>query len=148
MGIPINATVEDSLNNKRRSHSVQIHNRVETEIEKFKENLIHEKDVSLWKNEKGVLKDKYNVNWESLIRLTTGSSGWSKIQIFIMRYMLQSTVHTVWREQTRKRSGESAVPAMLLIKRLDKNMRNQFTVIQRRGDKEYGDGMAIWFDIR
>ena len=34
-----------------------------------------------------------------------------------------------------------------MIKRLDKNMRNQFTVI-RRGDKEYGEGMAFWFETR
>lgn len=38
--------------------------------------------------------------------------------------------------------------AEVMIKRLDKNMRNQFTVIRRRGDKEYGEGMAFWFETR
>lgn len=32
------------------------------------------------------------------------------------------------------------VPAILLIKRLDKNMRNKFIVIHRKGDKEYANG--------
>lgn len=54
--------------------------------------------------------------------------------------MLQSTVHMIWRERNRRRHGEILVPAMLLINRLDKNMRNKFTVIQRKGDKEYANG--------
>lgn len=80
---------------------------------------------------KGVLKDQYTVNWGCLIRLITGSLSWSKIQMFITRYMLQSTIHMIWRERNRRRHGESFVPATILIKRLDKNMRNKFTVIQK-----------------
>lgn len=68
--------------------------------------------------------------------------------MFTMRYILQSTVHTIWREQNRRRHGEVAVPAEIMIKKLDKNMRNQFEVIQRRGDKDYGEGMAFWFETR
>ena len=57
-------------------------------------------------------------------------------------------IHTIWRERNRRRHGEDSVPAVLLIQRLGKNMRNQFTVIRRRGGKEYEDGMATWFDTR
>lgn len=64
----------------------------------------------------GVLKDQYTVNWESLIRLIMGDSSWSKIQIFITRYM-------IWRERNRRKHGESSAPDVFLIKRLDKNMR-------------------------
>lgn len=45
-------------------------------------------------------------------------------------------------------NGESSCPAALLIKRLVQNMRNRFTVIQRGEDKDYEDGMAIWFATR
>ncbi|KAG2328628.1 hypothetical protein Bca52824_011356 [Brassica carinata] len=51
-------------------------------------------------------------------------------------------------ERNRRRHGELAVPAMVMIKRLDKNMKNQFTVIRRRGDREYEEGMVAWFDTR
>lgn len=68
--------------------------------------------------------------------------------MFITRYMLQSTIHMIWRERNRRRHGESSVPATILIKKLDKNMRNKFIVIQKKGEKEYEGGMAIWFDSR
>ena len=71
-----------------------------------------------------------------------------KTMVFIARYILQSTVHTVWREKNRRRHGEALCPATLLIRRIDKNMRNKFTVIQRGGDKSYDGGMATWFATR
>lgn len=92
---------------------------------------------------KGVLKDQYTVNWDALVGLITGASSWSKTKLFIARYMFQSTIHMVWKERNRRRHGETIAPAPLLIRRLDKNMRNQFTVIRRKGGKEYGDGMAF-----
>lgn len=39
MRIPTNATVEDSMHHRRRCHRVQIFNKTEMEIEKFKEKL-------------------------------------------------------------------------------------------------------------
>ena len=62
--------------------------------------------------------------------------------------MIQSTVRMIWWERNRRRHGESPAPATLLIKKLDKNIRNKFTVIQRKGDEEYANGMADWFDTR
>ena len=56
MGIPTNATVEDSRSHRRRNYCVQILNRVEMEIENYKENWSQGEDISLWKNEKGKYK--------------------------------------------------------------------------------------------
>ena len=53
IGIPIHAKVEDSPNHRRKHHRVEIFNRIEMEIERFKENWVQEEDLSLWKNEKG-----------------------------------------------------------------------------------------------
>ena len=53
MGILVNANVEASRSHKRRRHRVPILNRVELEIEKYKENWSQEEDISIWKNEKG-----------------------------------------------------------------------------------------------
>ncbi|CAN6993030.1 unnamed protein product [Brassica rapa subsp. trilocularis] len=57
-------------------------------------------------------------------------------------------VHAVWRERNRRRHGEPPSPAALLIKRLDKNLRNKFTVIRQKGDQEYEKGMETWFSLR
>ncbi|KAG5402648.1 hypothetical protein IGI04_008767 [Brassica rapa subsp. trilocularis] len=58
------------------------------------------------------------------------------------------TVHTLWRKMNKRRYGESAVTAPVLVQRLDKAMRNQFSVIRRRGDRDYEDCMAMWFESR
>ena len=244
MGILMNAKVEDCLNHRKRHHRIQILNRIEMEIEKFKDNRNEEVDIPLWKNEKGkykrkfstkstwlsirekhqpcywhqaiwfkhatpkfsvvtwiairgrlatgdrmrnwngaadiscvlcrepletlyhlffecpysaqvwealtkgILHDQYTVDWERIIRMLVESPSWSRFQMFTMRYVLQATVHTIWRERNRRRHGEDAVPAEVMIRRLDKNVRNQFTVVQRRGDKDYREGMSFWFGTR
>lgn len=75
---------------------------------------------------KGVMKNQYTMEWASIIRLVTEGSHWSKVQMFMVRYILQSTVHTIWRERNRRRHGEASTPLVLLVKRIDKNMRNRF----------------------
>ncbi|XP_013650778.1 uncharacterized protein LOC106355352 [Brassica napus] len=90
---------------------------------------------------KGVMNNPYTDRWGRITRLKTDSS-WGKVKLFTVRYALQLTVHTLWRERNKRRHGESAVTAPVLIKRLDKAMRNQFTVIRRRGDRDYEDAIG------
>ena len=63
------------------------------------------------------------------------------MESFLIKYMLQATVYMLWRERNRRRHGEASAPAELLIKLLDQNMRNTFTLIQRKGDNVIGKGM-------
>lgn len=62
--------------------------------------------------------------------------------------MFQATVYMTWREKNRRRHGQDASPIALLIKLIDKNMRNKFTLVQRKGDMKIGEGMAYWFETR
>lgn len=89
---------------------------------------------------KGVLRDKYTVRWEELLRIMRDSTR-RKMHLFLIKYMFQATVYMVWREQNRRRHGEVEAPAILLIKLLDKNMRNSSHLVQRNGDREIGEGM-------
>lgn len=65
---------------------------------------------------KGVIKNQFTVEWASIVRLVTGDSHWSRMQMFIARYVFQSTVHTMWGERNRRRHGEASSPAVLLVK--------------------------------
>lgn len=243
MGIMRNARVVDCMSHRRRKHRVQMLNKIEEEIVKFRESRTPDEDVSLWKNEKGQYKkrfstkstwlsirekhqlcswyhviwfkhatpkfsvvtwiamrgrlatgdriqqwnsnaavacifcdepvetmhhlffacvysaqiwealtrsfltDQYTTSWERIIELLIRNLNWNTVQMFIMRYLFQSTIHAIWRERNRRRHGEESCPADVLIRRLDKNMRNQFTVIQRRGDEDYNGGMIYWFGV-
>lgn len=97
---------------------------------------------------KGVMGDQYTADWESLIRLLSTGSSWDKLGFFAIRHVFQSTVHGIWSERNRRRHGEDPSPSMLLIKRIDKEMRNKFTIIRRKGDKDYEGGKVLWFSTR
>lgn len=97
---------------------------------------------------KGIMGDRFDTGWENILRLLSNASTWSKLDLFITRHVFESAVHAIWRERNRRKHGEDPVPSMLLIKRIDKEMRNRFTVIRQRGDKDYEGGMALWFSTR
>ena len=96
---------------------------------------------------KGILKDQYTVGWVAILRLLRDQTR-CKMQLFLIKYMLQAAVYMIWRERNRRRHGEANAPAELLIKLLDKNMRNKLTLIQRKGDDKFRQGMQFWFYTR
>lgn len=97
---------------------------------------------------KGVLLDQFTGDWGSLIMLATASRSWNRVKLFVTRYMMQAAVHTIWMERNRRRHDEKPTPSEVLIKRLDKNMRNVFTIMQRKGNKEMEGGMTYWLSSR
>lgn len=55
--------------------------------------------------------------------------------IFV-RYASQAAAHTIWRERNRRRHGEKKLPYTLLIKVIDKTIRNRLSTIKKQGDRE------------
>ena len=244
LGISQSAVVADIWSHRRKHHLVPLLNRLEDEIDKYKENFVQEEDVSLWRNEKGkykrrfstritwlcirdsapvchwykavwfkhatprhsfitwvamkeglstgermqnwngninaacvlcqepvetlrhlffecsyseqiwnvlmrgVMEDQYTADWRRLLRLMIRDSSWSRVKFFTIKYMFQLAVHTIWCERNKRRHGEESCPAVVLIKRMDKTMRNKFTILQRKGDKVLEGGMRFWFSTR
>lgn len=95
---------------------------------------------------KRVLRNQYTASQGDLIRLITESTQ-SKLKLFTIRYVFQSTIHTIWRERNQRRHEEYPLPVALLIKKIDKNW-NKFTIIQKKGDVTFEEGMTYWFDTR
>lgn len=93
------------------------------------------------KTAKGVLRDQFTVNWFSLLRLITAQDQ-GKLKLFTVRYVFQAIIHSIWRERNRRRHGEKPSPEALLIKLIDKTVRNKFTIVQRKGDKSFEGGLA------
>uniref|UniRef100_A0A0D3DWN8 Pentatricopeptide repeat-containing protein n=1 Tax=Brassica oleracea var. oleracea TaxID=109376 RepID=A0A0D3DWN8_BRAOL len=63
---------------------------------------------------KGVLQGQFTGDWESLIQLTTLRRSWSKIKLFVTRYMMQATVHALWMERNRRKHDEKPTPNEVL----------------------------------
>lgn len=96
---------------------------------------------------KGILSDQFTLNWEEVLRLMRDPTR-DKMHMFIIKYMVQATVYMIWRERNRRLHGEAEAPAALLVKLLDKNMRNKLTLVQRNKDRKMGEGMQYWFHTR
>ena len=96
---------------------------------------------------KGVMDRQYTSSWRGIIRLALDHS-LGKIKLFTVRYGFQSAVYSIWRERNRRRHGETSSPVSLLIRMIDKNMRNKFSIIRKKGDKEFEEGMSYWFSTR
>lgn len=95
----------------------------------------------------GVLLHKYTNQWERIMRIMIRPQG-SKVKSFVIKYMFQFAIHTIWRERNRRRHGESPSPVNILASLIDKGMRNKLTIIQRRKDKDLEGGMIYWFSTR
>ena len=74
------------------------------------------------------------------------SLGLTPIKNFIVWYVFQAAVHSIWRERDARRHGEQEIEAQCLAKFVDKNVRLWLLSLQRRGKME--GGFAIWFGSR
>lgn len=90
----------------------------------------------------------FSAEWERIVWIASDGLGWCKIRLFTLRYVFQAMDHAIWRERNQRRHGESSSPFIDLIKKIDKTMRNKFTIARKKGDKDLEGGMAAWFDAR
>ena len=68
--------------------------------------------------------------------------------MFLLRYAFKASAHAIWREKNRRRHGEKELPNTLLIKTIDKNVRNRLSTIKRQGDHKMNAGLSVWFGSR
>ncbi|XP_024004984.1 uncharacterized protein LOC112082115 [Eutrema salsugineum] len=89
----------------------------------------------------------FTSNWLELITCIT-QPPYNAVVSFILRYIFQATVHTIWCERNRRRHGENRTPKELILKRLDITMRNRLSTLKRNGVRRFEDGLCIWFATR
>lgn len=94
-----------------------------------------------------VLENEFTVRWDELIVVCT-RAGRPKVQSFIIRYAFQLTVYSIWRERNKRRHGEPVIPHDLLMKMIEKSMRNRLYTIQKQGDSDLEGGLRYWFSTR
>ena len=97
---------------------------------------------------KGVMRDQFSIDLEQIVWIASNGLSWNRIKIFTLRYIMETTIYSVWRERNQRRHGERSPPSEVLVTSLDKTMRNIFTVIRRRWDKDMEGGMSAWFESR
>lgn len=96
---------------------------------------------------KGLLHLRYTEEWEAIVSLLLDSRE-ERVRLFLLRYTFQTATHTIWWERNRRRHGEEQYPYSLLIKTIDKTVRNRLSTIRRQGDHKMEEGLQMWFATR
>jgi len=89
-----------------------------------------------------LLGQHYTTHWESLISMLT-TLPIPKVHLFVLRYVFQLSIHSVWRERNGRKHGEPPTPPNTLAKMVDKNVRNQLSTLL--ASPTYEGGLRYWF---
>ena len=96
---------------------------------------------------KGVLCNDYTSAWSELLILINDERMENKKK-FCLRYALQATVHALWRERNRIKPEENPMHIEILMKLLEKCMRNKLSLLRTKGVKGWEEGLQFWFSTR
>ncbi|XP_024006120.1 uncharacterized protein LOC112082824 [Eutrema salsugineum] len=91
---------------------------------------------------KGILRENYTANWNVVLCIIKNRE-YDKLTLFLLRYSIHATMYGLWRERNARRHGEAPSPPQLLIKTLDKAIRNRLSTIKSQGDKEFDEGLTL-----
>ncbi|XP_024006101.1 uncharacterized protein LOC112082812 [Eutrema salsugineum] len=104
--------------------------------------------IKVWTNlAKGILLRNFTADWSTIINLISESHQQS-VKWFLIRYLFQTVLYTLWREQNDRRHGGILTSAARLIVVIDKSIWNRFSSIRNLGDHRYDDGLQLWFSTR
>ena len=105
-------------------------------------------------NSKLIIKNKWNIcliinniqpQTKTYLLSTNTISGDTK---FLLRYVFQLSVHTIWLERNGRRHGTVNRFPSLLIKFIDKQVRNRISSLRGRGGTTFNKTMVVWFSTR
>ncbi|XP_056862254.1 uncharacterized protein LOC108845088 [Raphanus sativus] len=152
MGVRKEATLEEAIMclRRRRKHRSTVINEIEAELRLIKLKLIDStEDVDMWKVETrnhlffdctysaqlwesltlGILRSDFSKDWATIIALLTDNSRGRK-STFCVRYSFQAAVYAIWRERNRVKHGEKLTAIVILLKLVDKMIRNKLSLVR------------------
>ena len=65
-------------------------------------------------------------------------------QRFLTRYVLEVSVHVLWKEHNDRKHGAAPMTATSLAKSLNKLVRNRCLSFRQTGDFNYVSGLGLW----
>lgn len=95
----------------------------------------------------GILRNAYTDKWDNLVALISGN-GSSKISMFCIRYSFQASIYAIWRERNKVRHGEKLLPISILIKLVEKGVRNKLSLVRSKRRRSMDGALQYWFATR
>ena len=97
----------------------------------------------IWRNlTHKLLSGQYTSEWDKVTRLINDQTR-QKVHLFLLIYMFQATLSTIWYERNGRRHGEKANSPAVLIKQIDKLVRNRISSLRMMEDQKYTKAMDI-----
>ena len=96
---------------------------------------------------KNLLRSRYTEDWNGILNLLV-ESGRNKTDMFLLRYLFQCSVHTIWRERNGRKHCEKHQTSEILLKFIDKGIRNIFPRCVLVEVDVYTTAMTSWFAAR
>ena len=101
----------------------------------------------IWANlSKNILGTSYTADRSSLMQILE-ARGRHGIYNFLVKYVFQVSLHTIWRERNGRRHGEGHKTSDMLIRFIDKTVRNRISSLRRK-TRRFDDAMVAWFGSR
>ncbi|GJX71318.1 RNA-directed DNA polymerase, reverse transcriptase-related family protein [Tanacetum coccineum] len=89
----------------------------------------------------GLMGSQFTWEWTNILNQISRDE--RTMNLFIVRYAFQATIHSLWIERNRRRHGEKPIPNTNLVRTIDVMMRNRFSTMRKNGDKKDEDGIHI-----
>ncbi|KAG2289826.1 hypothetical protein Bca52824_049430 [Brassica carinata] len=84
----------------------------------------------------------YTEEWSNLI-LFMSQSPLSRTQMFLARYVFQTTLYMIWRERNARKHGEKPRPQETLFRVIDRQIKNRTSTIKTQ-DKNLENAFQAW----
>ena len=95
---------------------------------------------------KGLLHNSYSTSCEAIIRMISGSM--EKKKILYISYALQVAMYSLWKERNKRHHGEPSMPLPVMLKLIDKTIRNKLSLVQGKRVKGLEEVLQFWFSTR
>lgn len=102
----------------------------------------------IWRNLVGRLMGRnYTCIWDEVLYLISTNIG-SRTKLFLLRYVFQVAIHTIWMERKGRRHGTVQRTPGILVKFINKETRNRIRSLRGKGGKYLTRAMVAWFETR
>ena len=93
---------------------------------------------------RGLLGSHFSADWDSLILLLVNNTLDCRVR-FLARFVFQATIHTLWRERNERRHGSNPMPTALLVRFVDRQVKNKCLSIDAMGNNRLEALLQLWF---
>ncbi|KAF8094502.1 hypothetical protein N665_0360s0009, partial [Sinapis alba] len=91
-----------------------------------------------------LMGSRFTTVWSDILSCLVDKA-WSSASLFLLRYVFQATVYSIWRERNGRRHGEPSQDQTRLSSYIDKQVRNRIDSLRGTGNGQFDHLLRLWF---